>query len=649
MLGYIAAVERLGAAFLLRIGSILQLVGKTMETTPLSSLCARFLSYVIPVEDWSQLSGFSLILMSGLLALAFVLTLTSVFRYAYLGPCLSTVPPPAAIYDPDVDVQSDQFGDEDVRPQLVSSSIRPSIHAVNPATGTSLGYIAAHTPSDMGDLVAKVRTAQRSWSTSSFTRRRNVLRAILDYIVYEQRELCAISSRDTGKTPVEANLGEIIPTLEKLRWLISEGESALRPSKRSVGLMTLHKVAIVQYVPLGVIAAIAPWNYPLHNIVNPVSAALFAGCGIVVKPSEHAIFSSVHFIRIIRRALAICKENPELVQCAVGGPDVAAELVKTPVDKVFFTGSTAIGRKVALAAAESLTPTCLELGGKDAFIVCDDADFNHTMSICLRGVFQNAGQNCIGVERVFVHSRIKQRFIDLAVEKVAQLRPGVDMGAMTMGGEAIQRIQAFVDDAISSGAKLLAGGKQAELRGKGWFYAPTVLTNVTSDMKIAREEVFGPVMSVIDWENEDELIEKVNNSPFGLGSSIFTENKTRGERILKQLRVGMGNINDYATNYLCQSMPFGGTKESGYGRFAGIEGLRGCCLVQATTRDRFPGIKTSIPKALQYPIGVNAMELTSEINDFLFGRGMTSKIDNVRNLLGMLLFPSWRPRSVGSG
>lgn len=579
----------------------------------------------------------------------FVILMPRIFNYVYNSvPHLDAVPEPSITFDPNLDIQSEKFADEDVRAQLVPASTH-SIHAQNPATGDSLGHVRAHTPDDVPALVAKARKAQESWSKSTFHQRRQLMRTLSNYILYNQRDICEITERDTGKTTVEASLGEILPTLEKLRWLVAEGESVLRPSQRTVGPVTMHKQAYVEYHPLGVVVAIAPWNYSLHNIFNPVSAALFAGCAVVVKPSEHTVWSGVHCVRIIRRALAICGADCDLVQCAVGGADVAQRLVKADVDKVFFTGSTGVGRKVAAAAAETLIPTCLELGGKDAFIVSDDADVKHAVTICMRGVYQNAGQNCIGVERVFLHKDIKERFTNMVVERVKQMRLGVDMGAITMGKPAIEKIQNLVDDATKSGAHLLTGGKQGNVEEKGWYYEPTVLTDVTQQMKIAHEEVFGPVMSIFEWKDDKDLIESVNDCKFGLGCSIFTGNKKRAANISKHIRVGMCNINDYATSYLCQSMPFGGTKQSGSDRFAGIEGLRGCCIGVSTTRDKYPGVRTNVPKALQYPVGANAPELTAEINDLMYGSGLFSKLDNLRQIVGMLLFPSWRPRAVGSG
>lgn len=670
-----ASWEQAGAQFLRDAGTAMTSLGdKISEGLPISSTCARYIGWTgwsFSIGDMSEMSGLQVFGIGALGSFGMVLMLTLISRMFNSVPELHTVPPPAARYDPDVDTQADQFLDSDVEPQLVPRETAGAIQALNPGNGQTLGFIQGTKEDDVDDIVQRAHKAQESWANSSFRRRRQVLKCIRNYILQEQKVLCQVSCRDTGKTMVEASLGEILPTLEKLRWLISkEGEAALQSERRTVGPMAIHKVARMEYVPLGVIVAVAPWNYPLHNIVNPVSAALFAGNAVIVKPSEHTAYSGAHFVRVLRRVLNVCGESADLIQCVNGGPAVSEKLVSHPgVDKVFFTGSTAVGKNVAVATARQLTPTVLELGGKDALVVCDDANIDHAVTICMRAVFQNAGQNCIGIERVYVHRSVKPEFIKRVVAKASAIRLGKDMGAMTLGQDAIDGIQSLVDDAVANGAVILTGGKKGHAHvdrnsnngggdtgtssktnaTKGWYYQPTVLDAVQDDMRIAREEVFGPVMSILTWDNEDSMINSVNKCPFGLGCNVFTEDAAKGERIMSQLRTGMGNINDFASTYLCQSMPFGGTKQSGSDRFAGIEGLRGCCLMRSTTRDRVKAIKTSVPKTLQYPVHDNALEFAAEINDLVYGPSWLSKMDNVRNVLGMLVFKRWRPRTVGSG
>lgn len=653
---YASRIETKLAALLQKLSTTLSDRAAVHQATSISNQCSAGLQTLSDRLEtfFSTMSPTTEIVLT--ISVTFICLLIFVrlaigFARFYYGPdpILCMIPTPSQTYDPYDDEQADYFPDADVQPQLVSPDTPNSLQCISPSTGELLGHVPADTPSSVHEAVARARRAQAGWACTTFEQRRTVMRVLLTYVLYEQRTLCEISRQDSGKTLLDATLGEIVPTLEKLRWLIAEGEAALAPDARTTGPMTRHKNATVEYMPLGVIAAIAPWNYPMHNLFNPVIASLFAGNAVVVKPSEHTAFSSLYYARIIRRTLSLCGHSSDLVQTVVGAGDVGAALVDADVDKLFFTGSTKIGRMVAQAAAPKLLPVVLELGGKDPFIVCDDANVSHAASLCMRGVFQNSGQNCIGIERVFVHEKIMPEFRDHVVKHAKSIRLDVDMGAITMGEPALDAIQSLVDDAVEKGAKLLVGGKRATVNDKGYFYEATVLSGVTQKMRIAQEEVFGPVLSLFEWNNDQALVRMVNSSSFGLGSSVFSGDTRRANRILGGLRVGMGNVNDFATNYLCQSMPFGGTKQSGSDKFAGIEGLRGCCIAKAITRDRIPGVKTVLPKKFQYPTGANAYEFALEMSDLVYGAGKMSKMDNLRNMVGMLIFPSWRPRSTASG
>lgn len=651
MITILGLAERNTAIILRTAAYALNQTAAVLESSPVSGLCQSVLSRA---WGWTgaEPAGAWLLPFSITVSIMFVFGAPLLFRFFYDDiPHLDVVPAPAAKFDPAADPQSETFADDDVRPQLVGPDVVPSVKATEPSTGELLGYIAAHTVDDVDKLVRKASSAQKSWALSSFERRRRVLRVLSDYILYEQLSLCDIISRDSGKPMHEACFSDLGLSLEKCRWLIRDGEQVLRPSRRSAGSSVPHKLAQVEYSPIGVIAAIVPWNFPVQNVLNPVTAALFAGCGIVVKPSEYTVWSAIHIIRVVRRALAVCGENPDLVQCLVGEGDVAAKLVKADgVDKVFFTGSTATGRKVAMAAAERLRPTCLELGGKDVCIVADDADVANAVDVCVRGVFFNSGQICVALERVYVHRKVKDEFVRRVVDIVKKIRVGIDMGSMTMGSRSITHLENLVQDAVNQGAQLVIGGKQAHVEGRGCFFEPTVLVGVTEEMKIATEETFGPVLCIYEWDDDDVMLETVNRCEFGLGSSVCSEDKDRAGKLSRGLKVGMCNVNDFCSAMVCQSMPFGGTKNSGYGKYGGIEGLRECCLVKSISQDRFfKALKTPFPKALRYPVAPNATEFTCEINDLLYRSGIISKVDNIRQLIGMSLFPSWKPRCVGSG
>mmetsp|Transcript_16380 Transcript_16380/g.35590 ORF Transcript_16380/g.35590 Transcript_16380/m.35590 type:complete len:627 (-) Transcript_16380:317-2197(-) len=530
-----------------------------------------------------------------------------------------------------------------------SARDRAVIRCVNPATGDVLAVVENMGKEAVSVRVEKARVAQKKWSTTSFSERRRVLRLVQQFVLENQREICEISCIDTGKTMLDASLGEILTSLEKLRWLIAEGEAALLPERRSTGPLTAHRIASVEFHPLGVIAAISPWNYPFHNLLNPLSASLFAGSALVVKPSEHSSFSTACFVSALRAVLAATGADPELLQLVTGdGAAGAAVVQNAAVDKVFFTGSTRVGQAVAAQAAQRLVPVVLELGGKDAFVVFEDADLGMALPHAMRGVFQNAGQNCIGIERLLLQDTIFERAVLQFEREIRGLRVREDVGAMTMGEPELHRLEALVEDAVQKGARLVCGGHRVRAERQdaehGSFFQPTLLVDVDTSMRISQEEVFGPIMSVFKFATESEAVEITNGSPFGLNLSILTSDASRAQRMLAATRTGMCNINDFAVNYLCQSLPFGGTKMSGSDRFAGIEGLRGCCLIKSVTRDRFPWpLRTSLPAVMRYPVSPNGYAFSHALNETVYGGGGSSpwtRLTAVADLLSILASPT---------
>ncbi|KAA8496980.1 Aldehyde dehydrogenase 22A1 [Porphyridium purpureum] len=515
------------------------------------------------------------------------------------------------------------------------------------ATLQKLGSVPCMSQKDVLLRVQRARDAQVEFCRTSFEQRRILMRQLLAFVLLNQRAICEMSCLDTGKTMMDASLGEITTTCEKLRWICAEGELALRPERRSTGPMTVHRKAYLEFVPLGVIAAIAPWNYPFHNIMNPLIAALFSGNAFIVKPSEHALWSSMYYVNAIRSVLEACGHSPDLVQIVTGGAETGVALIECPgVDKVFFTGSTKVGKMVAKAAAERLLPVVLELGGKDPFVVFNDANWDQVWQLSLRGCFQNAGQNCIGIERIFVQAGLYDKFVEFMQDRVSHIRqghysdPDVDVGALTMGLKEAKRIEGLVSNAQAMGARVLCGGHlDTELvkRHGGAFFTPTLVVDVTTKMDISQEEVFGPVMAVFKFETETELVQMMNECPFGLNGAIFSNDTRRAERVSYALRSGMCNVNDWAINYLCQSLPFGGTKLSGSDRFGGIEGLRGCCLMRSVTRDRVPGVRTLLPKPLQYPCSRRAYEICDALNMVVYEPGVARKFLRLFKLVRLFL------------
>ncbi len=334
------------------------------------------------------------------------------------------------------------------------------------------------------------------------------------------------------------------------------------------------------------------------------------------KVSEHTSWSSQYFTKIVRRALAENGHNPDVCQTITGFAEAGAALCSDPlVDKVIFTGSPGIGRKVMETASHCLKPVILELGGKDAMVILDDAQLKDVYPWVMRGCYQNCGQNCVGIERVLVYESIYEQFLHGIAPMVQQLRQGVPLatcaahsGAVDCGSmvtaEQLDIVQALVDDAVQKGARVICGGKRNTTAGLQ-FYEPTIVADVTPDMRLFREEAFGPIMTVVKVPKDDDAtcIDLVNQCDFGLGSSVFCGNQSRGLAMGRQFRTGMFCVNDFGSNYLVQALPFGGVKDSGFGRFAGPEGLQALCLERSILVDRFPSlVRTSIPPPLSYPI-----------------------------------------------
>jgi len=515
---------------------------------------------------------------------------------------------------------------------------------VNPSTLETLGYAKVMNKDHVNKISKKAVEAQTEWCKTSFAERRKVLRSIQQYVIDNCEDICEICSMDSGKPALDAMMGEILTTCEKIRCINVNGEAWLDKQYRWTGPMMMHKSAYVQYVPFGVLGVIAPWNYPFHNMLNHVISGIFSGNALVCKVSEQTSWSSLLFSQIVHQALRINGHNPDLVQVITGYAEAGEALVSCPdIHKIIFTGSPQVGRYVMAAASKYLKPVILELGGKDAMVVCEDADLNQVIPMAMRGSFQNCGQNCCGVERLFVYESIYEQFIDIVKAKIKVLRQGnpstgtdanVDCGAMVMDGQ-IDIIQDLIDDAIANGATLHCGGQKI-VNKNGQFYPPTLLTDVTPTMRIAQEEVFGPVMCIAKVPNDDDsvAIKLINDCSFGLGSSAFSSNSNRALAIGEQIKSGMFTANDFGVNYLIQSLPFGGINESGFDRFAGPEGLRGCCIERSIVVDRFWGVKTTIPKPLDYPINVKkGIPFVVSLITFFYSESFVGKVKAIFGLI----------------
>ncbi|KAI8632798.1 Aldehyde/histidinol dehydrogenase [Xylariaceae sp. FL1651] len=487
-----------------------------------------------------------------------------------------------------------------------------AIQCYAPSTGQFLGFVNPSTPAGLDRAIAQAAAAQEKWAKTSFAERRRVLRSMLQHVLDNQEQICKVSSLDSGKTMIDAQLGEIMVTAEKLQWTIKHGEKALRPSRRPTNLLLSYKKGTVHYEPLGVVAALVSWNYPFHNLIGPIISSIFAGNGVVVKVSEQTCWSAAYYTSIARGALIAHGHDPALIQSVVCWPQTAGHLTSHPdIAHVTFIGSRPVCHHVAASAARSLTPVVAELGGKDAAMILDSAarDLPRIADILLRGTFQASGQNCIGIERIIATPKVYDRLVEMLTPRVRALRMGLDkdVGAM-VSNASFTRLENLVADAVEAGARLLAGGKRYVHpdHPQGFYFAPTLLVDVTPDMAIANEECFGPIMTLMRAPSSSaaDVLSLANAPAFGLGSSVYGSDSDPALRdIVRGVRAGGVAVNDFAVYYAIQ-LPFGGVGGSGYGRFAGEEGLRGLCNVKSVCEDRWGawGIRTAIPGPARYPI-----------------------------------------------
>lgn len=496
------------------------------------------------------------------------------------------------------------------------------IQAYCPATGQYLGSFPSKTSNEIDSMISKATKAQKEWGDSSMKRRLRILVSLQAYILENQELIAHVACRDSGKTMLDASMGEILVTLEKLQWTIQHGSRALQTSRRSGPtnfFMKFYKGAEIRYEPLGLVSSIVSWNYPFHNLMGPIIAALFTGNAIVVKCSEQVVWSSEFFTTLVRKCLEACGESPDLVQLFYSlppseGDDAANYFTSHPSFKhITFIGSQPVAHHILRCAAKSLTPVVVELGGKDAFIVLDSVrDLNALSSIIMRGTFQSSGQNCIGIERVIVSERNYENLVNILQNRLSSnpLRLGsdidhledVDMGAM-ISDNRFPELEEMVKEAVSHGARLLQGGSSYNHPNypQGHYFQPTLLVDVTPEMSIAQNEVFGPILVVMKARDTDHCIELANSAPFGLGGSVFGADFKECNYVASKLKTGNVAINDFATFYVCQ-LPFGGINGSGYGKFGGEEGLLGLCNAKSVCFDTLPFVSTQIPKPLDYPI-----------------------------------------------
>jgi acyl-CoA reductase-like NAD-dependent aldehyde dehydrogenase len=459
----------------------------------------------------------------------------------------------------------------------------PVIETFDPRTGASLGHVPDLNADEVGEVVARARVAFKAWGGLAYAERREHILSVRDLLLDRLESLVETITSETGKLDAEAVFTEVMTACETIQYYAKQGEKALRPETVSAGLMS-HKKAVRTYEPLGVVGVISPWNYPFILAMTPIVTALFAGNAVVLKPSEVTPLVG----RAIGDLFAEVGGHPDLVQVVTGGGATGEALVRSGVQKICFTGSVRTGKRVMATAAETLTPVLLELGGKDPMIVCADADLDRAAAGAVWGAFQNSGQTCMSVERVYVDEAVFDPFVCKVVQRTRAIRqgtgPGNDIGSMTFSPQ-LDTVERHVADAVERGAKVLTGGQRVAGRD-GLWYEPTVLVDVDHDMEVMRDETFGPLLPIMKVSGIDEALRLANDSPFGLNSSVWTTDPAQGRVVAASLEAGNVCVNDVIVSYAAPALPFGGVKESGIGRVHGPEGVREFSQVKSVLYDR---------------------------------------------------------------
>lgn len=443
----------------------------------------------------------------------------------------------------------------------------------NPATGDVIGRVPLTSAAEVQSAVMRARTAQSGWATLSFKERGRVILKARELILADMEGIAELISHETGKPVAEAVSMEIVPTLDLMHYFAHHSAKLLKPQKIDIGQYGLMgRSSRMVYQPLGVVGIISPWNFPWATPIDEVVMALMSGNSVVLKPSELTPLTALKIAEVFERA-GLAKG---LVEVVTGDGSTGAALIDAGVDKIMFTGSVATGKRVAEAAAKHLTPVVLELGGKDPIIVFADANIENAARAAVWGAFANSGQACASIERCYVDESIAAEFIKAVVGETERLKQGnptetdIDVGAMS-NERQLHIVEDHVADALKGGAKVLSGG--ARLKGSGWFHEPTVLTNVSHGMKIMREETFGPTLPIMTFKSEAEALRLANDSVYGLTACVWTNNITRGRRVAERIDAGTVMVNEVVYTHGIAQTPWGGVKQSGYGRTHGRMGL----------------------------------------------------------------------------
>jgi len=491
---------------------------------------------------------------------------------------------------------------------MATATERRTFDSLDPATGEVVGTHVIHDEAAVAAAVERAEKAARWWAGLGFAERKRRLLDFAAVLTGNLGRLADLVRRETGKPLDDARL-EIVLAIAHTAWAARHAGRVLGPRRVSPGLLGVNMAATVEYQPLGVVGVIGPWNYPVFTPMGSIAYALAAGNAVVFKPSELTPGTGVLLAELFAESVP---EYP-VFQVVTGLGETGAALAGHPgVGKIAFTGSTATAKRVMAACARNLTPIVAECGGKDAFIVDRDADLAAAADAALWGACSNAGQTCVGVERVYVVAEVHEAFLRELTERAAALRAGKDYGPITMPGQ-LDVIRRHVADAVARGKAVLGGTESV----RPPYVDPVIVTDVPEDSPAVQEETFGPTIVVNRVADVDEAIRRANATAYGLGATVFSRDRRRAMTLARRLRSGMTAINSVISFAGIPSLPFGGVGGSGFGRIHGADGLREFARPKAIARRRFP-----LPGANVTSFGRSPQDLDRVVRlvTFLYGR-----------------------------
>ena len=450
---------------------------------------------------------------------------------------------------------------------------------LNPVTKKE---IANYTISSEKDITRVISDAQVDsvWRNLPLSKRCSVINQLRKSIAKNKDEIHQTLKNETGKSDLDIVI-EIFTTLDHLKQISKIANKVLKDSYRGTGLMKTKK-AYVSFEPLGVAGVISPWNYPLATPITSAVEALLAGNSVVLKPSEHTPMTSV----LIKKIWDENIEYKKSFQILIGDGKVGQTIIESnDIDIVCFTGSTAIGKKIALECSKTLKPHVLELGGKDPMIILNDANVHRSVESALFGGLSNAGQTCISTEEVFIEDGIYDTFLSKITKRVKSIKSGTgtdsDLGSMIMP-QNTEKVNHHISEAGKTCQIIQGSNDSGEM-----FIPPTIVIEPDHELSIVKEETFGPVLSLRKFSDDKDLMNKIHKTGYGLSASIFGKNNKRIQKIVKNLKTGNVSVNDVLTHYGIASLPFGGEGYSGVGRMHGEEGLKSLCRIKSVVINRF--------------------------------------------------------------